>query len=1055
MDGAAAKTTAQAAHVAVSQRSDPKAMDGAVDATTGAAPQTPQRRRTQRGQRGNGKSPPSGLQQEQKRPARTPQVSKTPQTGTTATPGVTPCEDDSDDEDGAGILGDLCADLVDEDLQDEEPEIRYNSWVDSRPASKGQGKGRTHVRGGVNPKYGVPNRPGGVQRESSRLPPPPSSQALKALPQEHVGIFLKHVEEQNYAEALKALRKVRRAVKGRGCSKEAFGGMRALLHHLLEGYAAAGRLTEAIAILQDMKGGAESRLVSAAAFNAVLRGLLSRGALDEARFVVRTEMPRLGATPNEASLNILMDTAARAGYTDEAWDILEEMQRRSLRADKYTVSILTKGISERAGDKWRAPRGVALVEHFLASQPEDVDEVLVNSLLDVFCRMSDVPRLETTLTRMRALGIKGSAVTYGTIVKAYGRAGNIEKVLNAWQEMSRVGLEANAVTYGCMLDACVKCGHLDKAINVFAVMKEQGLHRNTILYATLIKGFAKSKDPGAARKLHKEMVSEGVPCNVVVFNSLIDACVRANDLTSAAEVLQEMTVGGVRPDLITFSTLIKGYCSSGEISKAMRLAEELQARKLECDEIVFNSLLEGCVKVGDLPLGMQLFTDMKMRGVRPSSVTFSILVKLLSRTGRLDLAFHLVAVEMREMHGVTPTRMVWSCLVTCCVKSRDLARAVQVLNHLDAEGNTANAQNGARGQMFAGVIEGCLGQPDARLALQLCYRAYQGAQPEEYSKGGLLSADLLRRVFEAAGTNLPEEEARSVLASIGSRMGDQTTKQCQEAFERGAKRGGRARNGASAAAGDALSPGSAASAPDAGWNGSAATAVAQQWAAAQQYPAVGSTAPSGLESATAYGGYGGVAPGMLPPQIDPAIMAAAAAAVAANPWAYGLDSYPGYPPPAGYGGLPCGAPDYSQYYANMGAAGWPYMHAGYAGWDGSADWAAAAAAAQTPGAPAPASTAHAPSDPAIIAVGQKLPSSPEPATVTATPSVPSVGKRADWTTPATTAPRSGEQSCSPAPDEDADVNATVRLFAGELSADSPAAATAEDAAPVTLPPGLC
>merc|ERR1740138_1488651 len=115
----------------------------------------------------------------------------------------------------------------------------------------------------------------------------------------------------------------------------------------------------------------------------------------------------------------------------------------------------------------------------------------------------------------------------------------------------------------------------------------------------------------------------------------------------------------------------------------MRLAEELRARDLECDEIVYNSLLEGCVKAGDLQLGLKLFTEMRQRNVRPSSVTFSILVKLLSRSGRLDLALHLVSREMREMHGVAPTRMVWSCLVTCCVKARDLPRAVEALEVID------------------------------------------------------------------------------------------------------------------------------------------------------------------------------------------------------------------------------------------------------------------------------------------------------------------------------------------------------------------------------------
>lgn len=620
-----------------------------------------------------------------------------------------------------------------------------------------------------------------IQAHEARPPPPPPAASLKALPSENVQAFLQLVQDGQYGEALKALRKVRRAVKGRGCSKEAFGGMRALLHHLLEAYSAAGRLDEARALLSDMKQGNEARLVSPAAFNAVLRGLLARGAIEEARSIVRVEMPRLGVLPNEGSLNLLMDTAARCGplFLDEAWDILEEMQRKGLRADKYTVSILTKGICEPR-DKRRLPRGVTLVEHFLHTQPEDVDEVLVNSLLDVFCRMGDTPRLEATLAKMKEYKIKGSAVTYGTIVKAYGRAGNIDKVLQAWTEMFREGLEANAVTYGCMLDACVKCGHLDKALHVFAVMKERNLHRNTILYATLIKGFAMSKDPLAARSLHAEMVKEGVTCNVIVFNSLIDAYVRAADLQGAAEVLHLMRQASVEADLITFSTLIKGYCSNGELNKAMRLAEELQTRNLKCDEIVYNSLLEGCVKAGDLELGMRLFAEMRQKHVRPSSVTFSILVKLLARAGRLDLATHLVAQEMRELHGVAPNRMVWSCLVTCCVKARDVSRAALVLDLLDRDGA---AFGGHRSAMYATVVEGCLAQGEISCALTLSERACVRAPLEEGPRG-LLSGDLLRRVFEVGVRGL-EAETRITLNAISSRLPDQLRASLEDMLARG------------------------------------------------------------------------------------------------------------------------------------------------------------------------------------------------------------------------------------------------------------------------------
>eukprot|EP00913_Durusdinium_trenchii_P018519 g17401.t1 len=690
--------------------------------------------------------------------------------------------------------------------------------------------------------------PGGRQKAQSRFaqggraprpshnmmarPTPPSAGCLKALPSQNVQDFLNAVQDVIGGVVNQTFDSEIRNTAGMRRSKEGFGGMRAMLHYFLESCATANQVAQALGFLDELKASSEARLVSSAAFNALLRGLLSRNGFEEAQWL-RTEMLRFGVAPNEASLNLLMDTAARSGsHMDEAWDILEassrclEMQKQNLKADKYTVSILTKQLSDRISDKRRVPRGVAMVEHFLKMQPEDVDEVLVNSLLDVFCKLGDMPRLEATLDRMREYGIRGSAVTYGTIVKAYGRAGNIDRVLQAWEEMQDEGLEANAVTYGCMLDACVKCGHLEKALQIFAIMKQRGLHRNTILYATLIKGFAKSKDPLAAKNLYREMRSERVPCNVVVFNSLIDACVRACDLQGAAEVLQEMTATNVRPDLITFSTLIKGYCSNGELSKAMRLQEELQARQLECDEIVYNSLLEGCVKAGDLQLGLRMFSEMRQKHVRPSAVTFSILVKLLSRAGRLDLAIHLVSkdweqgellngsvdlqtyqkqfhkkeqdAESKLLHPNAPDAwraanqdglVMPSDLLSQGSRSQQSGDGFRVAGQRwsllgDRPANEENADVIGRISMYSAVIESSTTSGEVSTALQLIEWAYTRAPPEDARAG--LSMDLLKRVFETAGFRGAEGEAQDVLDAIGRRVGEHARNVLQDTLSRSA-----------------------------------------------------------------------------------------------------------------------------------------------------------------------------------------------------------------------------------------------------------------------------
>merc|ERR1719183_2360244 len=135
------------------------------------------------------------------------------------------------------------------------------------------------------------------------------------------------------------------------------------------------------------------------------------------------------------------------------------------------------------GTRWhpaRVYRAIGIVEKFIELQPEDVDEVLFNAMLDTCGRLKDLQRLETIVTRMRELKVNPSPVTLGILVKTYGQAGDIQKVLQVWSEMEKQRAQANAVTYGCMIDACVKCGHLDTAVEIFKGMRQAGNHKNTI-----------------------------------------------------------------------------------------------------------------------------------------------------------------------------------------------------------------------------------------------------------------------------------------------------------------------------------------------------------------------------------------------------------------------------------------------------------------------------------------------------------------------------------------------------------------------------------------------
>eukprot|EP00427_Karlodinium_veneficum_P021290 CAMPEP_0169119782 /NCGR_PEP_ID=MMETSP1015-20121227/31748_1 /TAXON_ID=342587 /ORGANISM="Karlodinium micrum, Strain CCMP2283" /LENGTH=665 /DNA_ID=CAMNT_0009182701 /DNA_START=52 /DNA_END=2049 /DNA_ORIENTATION=- len=359
--------------------------------------------------------------------------------------------------------------------------------------------------------------------------------------------------------------------------------------------------------------------------------------------------------PKGGNSGTLEELMRRRGV-DEAWNALEDMQRTGGTTDKYTVSRMlmkTVGDSRSRLNSTRVYRAISLVEKFIEMQPKDVDEVLLNALLDTCCRLKDLARLESIMQRMRDLQITPSPVTLGILVKTYGQAGNIEKVLQVWDEMEKQRGLANAVTYGCMIDACVKCNRLDKGIEIFKGMRESGKHRNTILYTTLIKGYGLEKDLKNAMALFREMPQEGVPYNTITYNSIIDSCVKSGDLVLAESLLNEIISpsSSLEPDLITFSTLLKGHCQRGDLDKALIVAEAIKARGLRCDELVYNTLMDGCVKANDVTAGVGLFEEMVQNGLRPSAITHSILIRLYQKAGYEDDAPDAVA-HLYQHYGI-------------------------------------------------------------------------------------------------------------------------------------------------------------------------------------------------------------------------------------------------------------------------------------------------------------------------------------------------------------------------------------------------------------------
>merc|ERR1719210_1254042 len=139
------------------------------------------------------------------------------------------------------------------------------------------------------------------------------------------------------------------------------------------------------------------------------------------------------------------------------------------------------------------------------------DGVLVCSITEACLRVGCLDLLSDMTVRWGSSGSntgipKLTAPIYGTMIKAFGQCGYVERVWAVWDEMRLMGVEPTEITLGCMVESLVANSEADAA---WRLVREiwQDEHRrhlvNTVTYSTLLKGVADK--PEQVEAMYQEM----------------------------------------------------------------------------------------------------------------------------------------------------------------------------------------------------------------------------------------------------------------------------------------------------------------------------------------------------------------------------------------------------------------------------------------------------------------------------------------------------------------------------------------------------------------------
>jgi len=452
-----------------------------------------------------------------------------------------------------------------------------------------------------------------------------------------------------------------------------------------------------------------SSLANVVSYNTVMKGFLASGDAHAAHLLL-DEMSQRGLPASLVTYHGLLNAKVQTGDIRGAWSLVDQLQAAGLVPNAVTCSILLKAFSA-------ASHGADLsrVMNLIDTMETPMDEVLFASVAEACIRTGCLDVLsERTKQYSDKGGLHGlTAPTYGSMIKAYGQAHDIDQVWVLWEEMSKRQVRPTSITLGCMVEALVMNHCSDQAWQLVQKLStDESLKSllNTVIYSTILKGFAMSKRPDRLMALYEEMRAKAIPCNTITYNTMLNAFAQCGDMHKVPQLLEDMKTASppVEPDIVTYSTMVKGFCAAGDVDKGLQLLHDMEEDgKLAPDEVMFNSLLDGCARQHRLDDALQLLDKMKHAQVAPSNYTLSIMVKLLGRARRLNQAFTMVK-SVCEEHGFRANVQVYTCLIQACFHNRHPAKALALHDQIVEEGCHLDQKayvSLARGCVQAGAVD--------------------------------------------------------------------------------------------------------------------------------------------------------------------------------------------------------------------------------------------------------------------------------------------------------------------------------------------------------------
>eukprot|EP00210_Caulerpa_lentillifera_P000289 g282.t1 len=418
------------------------------------------------------------------------------------------------------------------------------------------------------------------------------------------------------------------------------------------------------------------------------------------------EVSLFGVDIDNVVMNTMIDVYAECSnknngknYLKKCRKIMEEMDRKAVRADVQTYSTLLKlcarsNLTKDAIILLNEEKNVGLYpnEFSYATVIDGISKDMNLSNEEVLAMSSEITRT------MKSDGIKGNNHTYNSLLSVAIRLHDLNKAIHLFNEMKNLKIRPNSVTYGAMVKCYERLGdpsnrdaYLKPCLGLLKECERNRTKFNVEGYTSLLSACAKASNVDEASRIWDKILRAGVKLDTYLYSAMINACVCGGDKNKAAEVFNDMKTRGLDPDAFAYGAMIKCYEKLGDSSDknaylktCLDVWKECEHSGSRIDAEGYTSLLSACANVSNLDEAERIWKKMLEKRITPNAYLYNAMINCCLSKDQKDRAFGFLK-EMKTAK-IMPNRVTYTTFLSYFIKKKKVSEAKRIYDEMQKLG---------------------------------------------------------------------------------------------------------------------------------------------------------------------------------------------------------------------------------------------------------------------------------------------------------------------------------------------------------------------------------